>query len=168
VEIHHILCPSDFSEVSRHAIDQAIALAGAYNAKIVALHTVSPLTSAVEAPVMDECRDRLREWFARATKAGIAVDAEIGLGLPVHRILDRASSLPADVIVMSTHGASGFVHFVHGSTTEKVLRKATRPVLTVSAARSSYVATALQTCSVCGRFFRCFVESSRLGDIVSA
>jgi nucleotide-binding universal stress UspA family protein len=131
VEIHHILCPSDFSEVSRHAIDQAIALAGAYNAKIVALHTVSPLTSAVEAPVMDECRDRLREWFAGATKAGIAMDAEIGLGLPVHRILDRASSLPADVIVMSTHGASGFEHFVLGSVTEKVLRKATCPVLTV-------------------------------------
>jgi nucleotide-binding universal stress UspA family protein len=131
MEIHHILCPSDFSEASAHAVDQAIALADAYKAKIIALHAVSPLTSAVEAPAMDECRDRLRACFDRATKAGIAVDVEIALGLPVHRILDRASSLAAAVIVMGTHGTSGFERFVLGSVTERVLRKATCPVLTV-------------------------------------
>jgi nucleotide-binding universal stress UspA family protein len=131
VEIHHILCPSDFSEASAHAVDQATALADAYKAKIVALHAVSPLTSAAEAPAMDECRERLRACFARAVNAGIPVDVEVALGLPVHRILDRASSLPADVIVMSTHGTSGFERFVLGSVTEKVLRKATCPVLTV-------------------------------------
>jgi nucleotide-binding universal stress UspA family protein len=131
VQIHHILCPSDFSEASAHAVDQATALAGVYQAKIVALHAMSPLTSAVESPAMDECRDRLRACFASAVNAGIAVDFEVAVGLPVHRILDRASSLPADVIVMSTHGASGFERFVLGSVTEKVLRKATCPVLTV-------------------------------------
>jgi nucleotide-binding universal stress UspA family protein len=131
VEIHRILCPSDFSEASAHAVDQAIVLADGYKATIIALHAVSPLTSAVEATAMDECRDRLRACFDRATKAGIAVDVEIALGLPVHRILESASSLAADVIVMGTHGTSGFEHFVLGSVTEKVLRKATCPVLTV-------------------------------------
>jgi nucleotide-binding universal stress UspA family protein len=131
VEIHRILCPSDFSEASAHAVDQAIVLADGYKAKIIALHAVSPLTSAVEATVMDECHDRLRACFDRAMKAGIAVDVEIALGLPIHRILDRASSLAADVIVMGTHGTSGFERFMLGSVTEKVLRKATCPVLTV-------------------------------------
>lgn len=131
MEIHYILCPSDFSEASAHAVDQAIVLADAFKSKIIALHAVSPLTSAVEVPAMDECRDRLRASFERATKAGIAVDVEIALGLPVHRILDRASSLAAGVIVMGTHGTSGFERFVLGSVTEKVLRKATCPVLTV-------------------------------------
>ncbi|HEX7798102.1 MAG TPA: universal stress protein [Vicinamibacterales bacterium] len=125
------MCPSDFSEASAHAVDQAIVLAEAYKARIIGLHAVSPLTSAVEAPAMDECRDQLRACFASAMDAGIAVDLEVALGLPVHRILDRASSLPADVIVMGTHGTSGFERFVLGSVTEKVLRKATCPVLTV-------------------------------------
>lgn len=80
---------------------------------------------------MDECRGRMRAFFEPATKSGITVDVEIELGLPVNCILDRASSLPADVIVMGTHGTSGFEHFVLGSVTEKVLRKATCPVLTV-------------------------------------
>jgi nucleotide-binding universal stress UspA family protein len=131
VEIHRILCPSDFSEASAHAIDQAIGLAETYKAKIIALHAVSPLTSAVEAAAMDECRDRLRACFASAMKAGIAVDVEVALGLPVHRILDRAASVAADVIVMGTHGTSGFERLLLGSVTEKVLRKATCPVLTV-------------------------------------
>jgi nucleotide-binding universal stress UspA family protein len=125
------LCPSDFSDASAHSVDQAIVLARAYKARIVALHAVNPLMSAAEAAAMDDCRKRIRACFERATKAGIAVDVEIAVGLPVHRILDRASSLPADVIVMGTHGTSGFEHFVLGSVTEKVLRKANCPVLTV-------------------------------------
>ena len=45
---------------------------------------------------------------------------------PVGRILDRATTLPADLIVMGTHGTGGFEHLVLGSVTEKVLRKACR------------------------------------------
>src|SRR5262249_24706483 len=52
--IHHILCPSDFSETSSHAVDQAIVLAEAYKAKIVALHAVSPQASAVEVSLAHE------------------------------------------------------------------------------------------------------------------
>jgi nucleotide-binding universal stress UspA family protein len=131
VEIHRILCPSDFSEASAHAVEQAVVLAETYKAKIIALHAVSPLTSVVEAAAMDDCRERMRACFEHATKAGLAVDVEIALGLPVHRILDCASSHAADVIVMGTHGTSGFEHFVLGSVTEKVLRKASCAVLTV-------------------------------------
>lgn len=131
MEIHRILCPSDFSETSAHAVDQAVALAARYKARIVAFHAMSPLSSTVEITAMDERRDRLRTFFEPATKAGIALDVEVELGLPVNRILDRAVSLPADVIVMGTHGESGFEHFVLGSVTEKVLRKATCPVLSV-------------------------------------
>jgi nucleotide-binding universal stress UspA family protein len=131
VEIHRILCPSDFSEASSYAVDQAVVLAERYKAGIVALHAIAPLMPTIEAPIMDDCRDRLRAVFQRATEAGIPVSVEVELGVPVNRILERASTLPADVIVMGTHGTSGFEHFVLGSVTEKVLRKATCPVLTV-------------------------------------
>jgi nucleotide-binding universal stress UspA family protein len=55
----------------------------------------------------------------------------IDLGQPASQILERAASLPADLIVMGTHGTSGFEHLVLGSVTEKVLRRARCPVLTV-------------------------------------
>jgi nucleotide-binding universal stress UspA family protein len=55
----------------------------------------------------------------------------VDVGLPTRAILDRAATLPADLIVMGTHGAGGFEHMLLGSVTEKVLRRATCPVLTV-------------------------------------
>ena len=59
------------------------------------------------------------------------VDVIVETGQPVTRILERAAADKADVLVMGTHGTSGFEHFVLGSATEKILRKATCPVLTV-------------------------------------
>ena len=66
-----------------------------------------------------------------ATAAGVAVDLRVVSGHPLAAILDHAASLPADLIVIGTHGVSGFQHLVLGSVTEKVLRRATCPVLTV-------------------------------------
>jgi nucleotide-binding universal stress UspA family protein len=88
-----------------------------------------------ENRVTDEELERLHaETFARfetARTLGVDVDVLIDIGQPAHQILDRAASLPANLIVMGTHGASGFEHLVLGSVTEKVLRKAGCPVLTV-------------------------------------
>jgi nucleotide-binding universal stress UspA family protein len=53
------------------------------------------------------------------------------VGRPAGEILKAAAVLPADLIVMGTHGASGFERLVLGSVTEKVLRQATCPVLTL-------------------------------------
>jgi nucleotide-binding universal stress UspA family protein len=55
----------------------------------------------------------------------------VNVGEPAREILECATSLGADLIVMGTHGLSGFEHLLLGSVTEKVLRKATSPVLTV-------------------------------------
>ena len=52
-------------------------------------------------------------------------------GYPVRHILARAAALPADLVVMGTHGRSGFERLVLGSVTEKVLRKAPCPVMAV-------------------------------------
>jgi nucleotide-binding universal stress UspA family protein len=131
VEIHRILCPSDLSDASAHAVEQAAVIAAYYKARICALHALSPLTSSIETTAIDECRRRMRAFFDPATKAGIAVDIEVELGVPITRILEWSASLPADLIVMGTHGTGGFEHFILGSVTEKVLRKAACPVLTV-------------------------------------
>ena len=69
--------------------------------------------------------------FEGAGAVGVGLDVIVDVGRPAHQILAHAAALPADLIVMGTHGSSGFEHLVLGSVTEKVLRKAPCPVLTV-------------------------------------
>jgi len=131
MNLTHILCPTDFSETSAHAAEHAAALAGYYNASILALHVVAPIDPAVDAGSLDGLLEQTAAVFEKVTKTGIKLEAAVDVGLPVRHILDRAASLPADLIVMGTHGAGGFEHLVLGSVTEKVLRRAPCPVLTV-------------------------------------
>jgi nucleotide-binding universal stress UspA family protein len=139
--ITRILCPVDCSQSSRHAIEQATAIAGWYKARLTALYVYSPMFMPVPGlPVPPdgmpafECervRDDATAFVQSALAAGDGADVVVDVGQPAPLILERAARLPADLIVMGTHGATGFEHLVLGSVTEKVLRKATCPVLTV-------------------------------------
>jgi nucleotide-binding universal stress UspA family protein len=143
VNIRRILCPIDFSDASTHAIDHAVAFASWCKARITALHVYS--TSLVPIPGVDlsgqgeatddtgveTLRTRIASHCKAARTAGIDLDIVIESGQPASHILERAASLPADLIVMGTHGTSGFQHLVLGSVTERVLRKASCAVLTV-------------------------------------
>jgi nucleotide-binding universal stress UspA family protein len=132
MNISRILCPTDFSETSAHAAEWAAAIAGYYGASITALHVVQPpMDATLGVESLDSLRQQTAGFFGVATNVGLSVDARVEVGSPVRHILDRAASLPADLLVMGTHGASGFEHLVLGSVTEKVLRKARCPVLTV-------------------------------------
>src|SRR5262249_20277087 len=85
-------------------------------------------------PEDDERRlveEELRSWLEPANRAGLRFTLLVDEGNPAPRILDRANFVQADFIVMGTHGLSGFEHFMVGSVAEKVLRRATCPVMTV-------------------------------------
>jgi len=142
-EIRKILCPMDLSDVSRHAIGHAALLARWYNARITALHVWNPavisstdfaFVGSPSAVAFDggEMKEISRQ-LGRCLAASGAADAEILVqsGRPANQILECAAAVPADLIVMGTHGAGGFEHLVLGSVAEKVLRKATCPVMTV-------------------------------------
>jgi nucleotide-binding universal stress UspA family protein len=131
MNVKRILCPTDFSETSAHAADLAVAMAGYYKAAISALHVVQTIDPSVDVGSVDGLRQETAAFFGAATNAGLTLDVHVELGSPIRRILDHAESLPADLVVMGTHGSSGFEHLVLGSVTEKVLRKARCPVLTV-------------------------------------
>jgi nucleotide-binding universal stress UspA family protein len=81
--------------------------------------------------VPDAIRHQIATHCEVAIKAGVEVDIVAELGQPYRHILDCADRLPADLIVMGTHGTGGFMHLVLGSVTERVLRSARCPVLTV-------------------------------------
>jgi nucleotide-binding universal stress UspA family protein len=141
MNITRILCPTDFSEASAQAIDLAITLARWYKARVAALHVieadaVAPDVVASSTGPLDEAelntvRSATAAHFAAAASVGVGVDVYVEVGSAAARILDRSATLPADVIVMGTHGKSGFQHLVLGSVTERVLRRAVCLVLTV-------------------------------------
>jgi nucleotide-binding universal stress UspA family protein len=142
IAIRHLLCPVDRSEFSRHALRYAVMLAGWYEADVTAI-TVRPVALPpslwLEAPAsipteQPEEQERVLasvQAFVREAVGSAPVRIEVVEGAIVPRILDAAVSLPADLIVMGTHGASGFERLLLGSVTEKVLRRARCPVLTV-------------------------------------
>jgi nucleotide-binding universal stress UspA family protein len=149
VRIKKILCPIDFSAFSRRAFDRAVAIAKGHGASVSATHIVStqagPLfpymePGAVEAIVLSEAdRERLmselRRFLSIDESVRFPIDCEVIEAPSVYReILLQADRISADLIVMGTHGRSGFQRLVLGSTTEKVLRTPRPPVLTVGAA----------------------------------
>lgn len=145
VDIRRILCPIDFSDTSRHALEHAVAIAKWYESYVTALHVIHQ-PFLVQPPILfaefpksavpteterQALEQQLRAWLEPANRAGAKTDMLLDDGDPARRILERASALQADLVVMGTHGLSGFERFVLGSVAEKVLRKATCPVMTV-------------------------------------
>jgi len=137
-----ILCPVDGSSFSQRALRHAMALAKTSGAEVVVM-TVRPvalppslwLTRESAVPVEEpdgrsRALDSLRSFVREATGVEpgrtFIVDGSV-----VPAILDMAVALPADVIVMGTHGLTGFDRLILGSVTEKILRKARCPVLTI-------------------------------------
>jgi CPA2 family monovalent cation:H+ antiporter-2 len=144
IEIHRILCPVDFSDASRHALEHAVALARWYQSEITALHVVhvplfpQPPIFAAFADTAgnmlanhDAAEALLQTWLEPARQAGVTTQVKVDEGHAATQILQNSISSHADLIAMGTHGLSGFDRLLLGSVTEKVLRKAACPVLTV-------------------------------------
>ncbi len=142
VEIRTILCPIDFSPGSSAATTYAVELGTRLGATIHLLHVYPlPMLAAPDGGLMvtPEAVAHLSEEAARATRRiaaewkakGAAVETHVSDGSPHVEIVRTAESLPADLIVMGTHGRSGLAHLLLGSVTEKVVRTSTIPVLTV-------------------------------------
>jgi nucleotide-binding universal stress UspA family protein len=141
-EIKRILCPVDLSDFSPPVLAHAAALARLYGAEITALHVFAAwLPPAGQATYpgwmmqIPEARrsiteelDTLVDPFAAN---GPAVSLRTADGDAATAIVRHALDLGADLIVMGTHGRSGFDRLTLGSVTEKVLRKASCPVLTL-------------------------------------
>ena len=144
IEIRRILWPMDFSEHSRHALQHAVAVARWYDSTITALHVHSgyrvvenvPEFAMVDYDVLTPAEEqRLSSEVERFVEKDGAIDVPLTIvvatGNTTREILKQAAGMPADLVVMGTHGRSGFERLVLGSVTEKVLRKAPCPVMSV-------------------------------------
>ena len=134
-----ILCPVDFSAHSRHALRYAALLAARYRGRLVALFIEDPMLAAAAAfalddkTVLDEGRTQLKRFVAQATRGyGITAKAttvEVTVGKPHEEILLAAGRFKCDLIVMGSHGLTGVSRVMFGSTTHRVLRESSLPVL---------------------------------------
>jgi CPA2 family monovalent cation:H+ antiporter-2 len=142
IQIRRILCATDFSDHSRHAFGQAVALAHWYEAEITLLHIIPRVPSATAFPPVvnpltldpisrSRILEELRRFGQPAAAAGVRFEAVLRDGGAAPQILEVARTLPADLLVLGTHGRGGFERLVLGSVAEKVLRKADCPVLIV-------------------------------------
>ena len=144
IEIRRILCPVDFSDHSRRALDHAVAIARWYKSTVTVLQVYSPVPVAAfgPGPVVFEPmvltavdRDQLladvRTFAETESAPEVPLEAVVREGNTAGEILEQATSMKADLLVMGTHGRSGFERVVLGSVAEKVLRKASCPVMTV-------------------------------------
>jgi len=140
-DIRTILCPVDRSDISQRALMAAAALARWHDARVRVMEVVSVLMpapvvapDAVKGLTMEMRREVIAELdrFAQPARVfGVPLHLAVEEGDVVARIVDEAASLPADLVVLGTHGRSGFEHFALGSVAEKVLRRVKCPVLTV-------------------------------------
>ena len=137
IRIAHVLCPVDFSDISRHALDHAAAIARWYEARLTLLYVFSNFPVMDIPPLVLEQPDRERlmagmRGMAAGVHGQVPVDFRIEQAPYVHEeILAQLGATHADLLVLGTHGRSGFQRLFLGSVTEKVIRQATCPTLVV-------------------------------------
>ena len=135
--IERILCPIDFSDISHHALAHAAAIARWYEARLTLLYVFVNLPALDLPPLVLEEGDRARllgqmRAFADIVPPEVQVDCQLQEERLVHdAILAQVAATQADLLVLGTHGRSGFQRLFLGSVTEKVIRKVKCPTLIV-------------------------------------
>jgi nucleotide-binding universal stress UspA family protein len=156
IAIETILLPTDGSECSRKATTYAMSLGRQYGGRIVAVHVIDQgweeQTRIASVEVGPELMQKLHDGYAQdarrileevvgvGAKSGVPVETRMIKGIPFDAIVRLGKELPADLIIIGTHGRRGVSHFLLGSVAEKVVRNAPCPVLTVRTEEHDFVA----------------------------
>ncbi len=144
--IKNILCPTDFSDPSYEALKAADELAAHFGATLHITNVV-PLVPIVEAPIGVEsasfnvasyqqelegqAQKSLKNMAEQKISRGVTAVTEVLIGNAAGEVMRYASEKGIDMIVIATHGLSGWRRFISGSTTEQIVRQASCPVLTI-------------------------------------
>ena len=134
-----VLCPVDFSDHSRQALAYAAHLVARGNGRLVVIFVEDPMLIAAAAVAYDEkllvdkARKELRRLVERTiAPSGLPLDSvvlDVAVGRPHQEISWTAERLGCDLIVMGAHGRTGGSRMMLGSTTHRILRHSSLPVL---------------------------------------
>jgi nucleotide-binding universal stress UspA family protein len=148
--IKRIVVATDFSDGSDAAMERAFSLARTLGAVVDLVHVLDPTMLIAPASlgsvplgdieaVNDQIDRALEDRAARGRAAGVVCQSDSIDGFPPREIVRHARKTGADLIVLGTHGRTGLVHALMGSVAERVVQRATCPVLVIpthEAARS--------------------------------
>lgn len=142
--IKRVLCPTDFSDPSFKGIEAADELAQHFNAEIILLNVVTPMypIGAPGVPPSHHVKETYEEQItlakrfledvsAKKISANVKTKKIVSQGNAPDEIIRQAQLEAVDLIVIATHGWTGWRRFIFGSVADKVVRIATCPVLTV-------------------------------------
>lgn len=154
--INKILCPTDFSEPSYEALKAGNEIARRFSAQLLLVHVISPvpvMPTGGGLPPSDMAQNinfpqLIKEMRAIAEKSlqevvqerldpAISSKTMVLQGYPADEITALAEREQLDMIIIATHGLTGWRRFVFGSVTEKVVRTADCPVLTIRAPKEA-------------------------------
>ena len=151
IKMKRVLVPTDFSDSARHALRYGISFAKEYGAELVLLHVVENLTvgyasdlfpvpmAEVFQEISGYAKTELAKLAAEAKERNVRVTELVAQGKPSAEIIRYAAENAVDMIVLGTHG-KGMLVFLHDTaTTERVVRRAPCPVLTVRMAGHEFV-----------------------------
>lgn len=142
--LKQIVCPMDFSEPSLEGLRNAVELSEKFDAELTIAHVIEPpsWSGLAYAPptysladmttsVREEAIKRLNKLQSEMVPEHVRYRLVTLEGKAADEIVKLAGELSANLIVIATHGYSGFHRFVFGSVTERVVRTADCPVLTI-------------------------------------
>jgi nucleotide-binding universal stress UspA family protein len=143
-EFHQILVPTDFTDVSEHALDWAVQMASRLGSSITLMHAYElPIVGIPDATLVasaematriaDASRRALDKTLERHKSSGVPITAVLRAGVPWEEINHVADEIHADLVVMGTHGRKGIARALLGSTAEKVVRSNHHAVTTIHA-----------------------------------
>jgi nucleotide-binding universal stress UspA family protein len=149
--LKRILVPIDFSDCSKKALQYAVPLAKQHQAAITLLYIVpTPSYAAgeyggidyasLEAETRASADQALSALAVDEIRGEVSADTVVRSGSAALEIIEFAKSLPADIIVVSTHGRTGLKHVLLGSVAENVVRLAPCPVLVVREREHEFLA----------------------------
>ena len=151
IKLKKVLVPTDFSESARHAFTYGVSFAREFQAELVLLHVVENLTvgyasdlfpvpmAEVFQEISGYAKAELAKLAEEARQKGITVVELVAQGKPSAEIIRHAAENSVDMIVLGTHGKGMLDQALFGSTTERVVRRAPCPVLTVRMAEHEFV-----------------------------
>jgi nucleotide-binding universal stress UspA family protein len=142
-----LLIPLDFSDCSLNALQIAYQLAPKTQAQLVLLHVVEPVYSYVGAAdgmylsaeveqkylesLVASAEEKIQEIAQKTEFAGLSIETQVKVGSMFTTVQKTVETDAIDLIVMGTQGVSGIDEILVGSNTEKIVRMATCPVLTI-------------------------------------
>jgi nucleotide-binding universal stress UspA family protein len=152
IKLKKVLVPTDFSDSAKHAFSYGVSFAREYEAELVLLHVVENLTvgyasdlfpvpmAEVFQEISGYARAELAKLAEEAKQKGVVVSELVAQGKPSAEIIRYAAENEIDMIVLGTHGKGMLDQALFGSTTERVVRRAPCPVLSVRMAGHEFVA----------------------------